>query len=334
MCAGDVGTAAVATGVWSVRLPLPQDRPDHVVSYLVAGESDRLTIIDAGDGSPASWRALAAALSDINRSLVDVEAFVATHFHPDHVGMADRLLAGNSGMQLLMSDADRRGQEIGIDLEHHTQALLDDDAADFAVAVSTIERIAPQERAFTQLDDGRLLPIAGGLRVIGTPGHTSGHVCLFDERRRIVFVGDHILPDMHPSLAAPSPGLPHPLRSYRHSLQKVLDLRAECALPGHGDVITDIARRTAEHRAHHEVKSSRTLAALRGNPGTHAFALARIERRGQAWHALSPLQRWASFAKTWAHLVELRERGAVRLSSRAPVWTVIEERGTTWKTSM
>ena len=40
------------------------------------------------------------------------------------------------------------------------------------------------------IEDGDVLPMLGGLRVIHTPGHTPGSVCLYGVRDRVLFVGD------------------------------------------------------------------------------------------------------------------------------------------------
>jgi glyoxylase-like metal-dependent hydrolase (beta-lactamase superfamily II) len=40
--------------------------------------------------------------------------------------------------------------------------------------------------------DGQVLPIAGGLRVVHTPGHTEGHVALLHEPTGVLITGDSI----------------------------------------------------------------------------------------------------------------------------------------------
>ena len=42
----------------------------------------------------------------------------------------------------------------------------------------------------TPVEDGQVLPILGGLRVVHTPGHTPGSICLYAERLKLLFVGD------------------------------------------------------------------------------------------------------------------------------------------------
>lgn len=330
MTTGSRGAAELSPiehGLWSVQLPVLENQPDHVNSYVLAGESGKLTIIDAGDGSPTAWRAMTAALGTVNRSVADVEAFVATHFHPDHVGMAARLASDNVSVRLLLGAADHGGQEAENDLREHAAVLAAADFDSFVDALAAVDELAPPNLPFEQLVDGQQLPFGGGLRVVGTPGHTAGSVCLFDERRGVVFTGDHLLPDMHPGLAAPSAGLPNPVRSYRRSLAALGALRADIALPGHGGVVRDVAARISEHRTHLTARSGRTRDAVESFPQLHAYELAQKLSSGSSWQGLNPLHRWAAYAKTKAHLVNLRDRGEVIESDRAPVWTVNEKRG-------
>ena len=42
----------------------------------------------------------------------------------------------------------------------------------------------------TPITDGQVIPILGGLRVVHTPGHTPGSICLYAEGHKLLFVGD------------------------------------------------------------------------------------------------------------------------------------------------
>jgi glyoxylase-like metal-dependent hydrolase (beta-lactamase superfamily II) len=52
--------------------------------------------------------------------------------------------------------------------------------------------MTPEPPEIHPIEDGEVLPMLGGLRVIHTPGHTPGSVCLYGARDRIVFVGDNL----------------------------------------------------------------------------------------------------------------------------------------------
>jgi glyoxylase-like metal-dependent hydrolase (beta-lactamase superfamily II) len=52
--------------------------------------------------------------------------------------------------------------------------------------------MTPEPPSVQLIEDGDVLPLLGGLRVVHTPGHTPGSVCLYGARDRIVFVGDNL----------------------------------------------------------------------------------------------------------------------------------------------
>ena len=43
-----------------------------------------------------------------------------------------------------------------------------------------------------ELTDGQVLPVAGGLRVVHTPGHSPGHVSYLHEESGVLITGDAI----------------------------------------------------------------------------------------------------------------------------------------------
>ena len=80
--------------------------------------------------------------------------------------------------------------------------------------------------------DGEVLPYLGGLRVIHTPGHTHGSICLLLEKSRVLFVGDTII-NNEDRLSRPLP-----FGADRHeseqSLRKLARLNFDICCFGHG----------------------------------------------------------------------------------------------------
>lgn len=50
--------------------------------------------------------------------------------------------------------------------------------------------ITPVPPSYRPVEDGDVLPVLGGLRVVHTPGHTPGSICLYAPRERLLFTGD------------------------------------------------------------------------------------------------------------------------------------------------
>src|SRR5207237_1481409 len=72
-------------------------------------------------------------------------------------------------------------------------------------------------------------------RVIWTPGHSAGHICLFDAVHKVLLSGDHVLPRITPSVGLHVRAASNPLPDYLDSLRLIGRLEAELVLPGHGD---------------------------------------------------------------------------------------------------
>jgi glyoxylase-like metal-dependent hydrolase (beta-lactamase superfamily II) len=81
---------AVLDGVWQMRLPLPFEL-DHVNVYLVA-LGDGYMLVDCGLDTEESYGELTAQLAEIGVPITSIREIFLTHTHPDHVGLAKRLL--------------------------------------------------------------------------------------------------------------------------------------------------------------------------------------------------------------------------------------------------
>jgi glyoxylase-like metal-dependent hydrolase (beta-lactamase superfamily II) len=138
-------------------------------------DGDGITLIDSGHAG--SLPAIERALAGLDASLADVRRLICTHGHPDHAGSA-RAIA-DRGIEVFIHPADAENLEVGLGdvVRHPTRGRI------FAA-------MTPPLVTFHPLSDGDVLPVMGGLRVIHTPGHTPGSVCLFAPRDGVLFVGD------------------------------------------------------------------------------------------------------------------------------------------------
>jgi glyoxylase-like metal-dependent hydrolase (beta-lactamase superfamily II) len=157
----------IAPGVHAIRLL-------SVYAFLI--DEPRLTLIDAGLIGSAGR--VQRYVKRMGRSLDDLAQIICTHAHPDHIGGV-RELAGDRDVEVLMHPADLDGLKVTLR-----------DAVANRNRGQLIAYFTRHPGEATPITDGQVLPILGGLRVVHTPGHTPGSVCLYAERHRLLFVGD------------------------------------------------------------------------------------------------------------------------------------------------
>lgn len=138
--------------------------------YLVR-EDDGLTLIDTG--LPGSAAAILAAARELG---MPIQRIVLTHAHGDHLGSLDALHQLLPEVEVLVSARDARFLAGDMSLDPgEPQVKL---RGDYRTTATEPSRL---------LYDGDQV---GSLQVISTPGHTPGHIALFDARDGTLIAGD------------------------------------------------------------------------------------------------------------------------------------------------
>jgi glyoxylase-like metal-dependent hydrolase (beta-lactamase superfamily II) len=155
-------------------------------------------------------------------------------------------------------------------------------------------------------------------RVVWTPGHTNGHICLYDEERSTLMTGDHVLDPISPNVSLAREYLGNPLGQYLQSLRKVGELNADLVLPAHGDPFRSVSRRVRELLAHHDEREAEVVEAVSHGAltGYQVAAALPWTRRRRTLADLQLGQQRMAMTETLAHLEELRVRGLVRRERR------------------
>ncbi|MBD2860437.1 MBL fold metallo-hydrolase [Paenibacillus sp. IB182363] len=104
---------------------------------------------------------------------------------------------------------------------------------------------APVDRTITH---GERLPIAGGLVVIGTPGHTPGHISLYHQPSRTLIAADALTVE-DGRLLGPSAGQTHDMPLALRSLLALSEYDIDSVVCYHGGLYRDTNSRIRERIA-------------------------------------------------------------------------------------
>ncbi|WP_082177703.1 MBL fold metallo-hydrolase [Arthrobacter sp. RIT-PI-e] len=166
-----------------------------------------------------------------------------------------------------------------------------------------------------ELPDGEVLAVPGSvIRVLATPGHTGGHICLVDERRKLLFTGDHVLPAVFPGLGLGGPTVTNPLADYAESVRRVCRYPEHEVLPGHGHRFTGVADRAREC-LEHQLQRTRQVAAALEEARTRStvptvWELAAGLTWSAGWAGLQGFQLLSALSQTAMHRDHVGEPGA------------------------
>jgi glyoxylase-like metal-dependent hydrolase (beta-lactamase superfamily II) len=261
------------TGVRIYRIPCQVFEGLSARVYLLLGAGPP-TLVDAGSGQGESTRQILAGIDSVRTRFGepvragDINRIILSHCHIDHVDGLPELLPHTSA-QVAIHPLDRRAvvsrreymvvgdsrlgtffQEAGVDPARRRQLLQ----------ASHLNRNPIESVPIAlSLADGEELD---GLRIIHTPGHSAGHVCI--AVGNILLSADHILaqtvPQQWPESMAAYTGIGH----YLESLDKIARIPGfELTLAAHEQAIHDVYARIVTIRGAHKRRLDRLLETLR-----------------------------------------------------------------------
>ncbi|MCX6012171.1 MAG: MBL fold metallo-hydrolase, partial [Chloroflexi bacterium] len=98
--------------------------------------------------------------------------------------------------------------------------------------------------------------------ILLTPGHSVGHLCLYDVKGKVLIAGDHVLPVITPNISLWPRSGANPLRAYLNSMNNIKNLDVKIVLPGHQEVFTDFRGRVKDIIKHHKDRINELMTVL------------------------------------------------------------------------
>jgi glyoxylase-like metal-dependent hydrolase (beta-lactamase superfamily II) len=311
--AAELGLTEVATDVFELRLPIPFE--DGLVNVFLFPDGDVADLVDCGMNTEDSVEAIHTAVRRVGAKRL--RRLVVTHIHPDHYGAAG-IFAGPGLADLYLHRLEVPLVEPRyIELEHlvaevRSYLLVNGVPEAEAEVLSNSQRalsdIVKPAVAAVQLEGAETLEVGRRrLRVEWTPGHSPGHICLYDEGDKLLVAGDHMLPELSPNIGLHPQSTPDPLHEYLDGLRRLAGYEPRLILPAHGRPFTDALNRVTELLAHHKRRLDQIASIVsRGERNAWSVALELWGPRDNAWEKRAALQ------EGLAHLQALAVEGRIK----------------------
>ena len=307
----------IAAGLYTIEIPLPVSQLRSINSYVITAPT-RNMIIDTGMYHDECMAAMQAGLHELDVDLSKTDFFI-THCHGDHFGLVPRLINNGAAIYINTREADV--------LQRIKSGAIISEIADFIHASgfpeSEVDHIFPDRGSafkrvdslpFRFVDDGDCVE-AGDyqLQCVRTPGHTKGHICLYEPTKKFLIAGDHLLGDITPGIQGRC-NTEDPLKEYLQSLDKIDALDIEMVLPGHRGLFKNCHERITELQEHHRQRAQEVIAVVReGELDTYQVASRMTwDVDCDSWDVFPLMQQFFATGEACAHLRYLEEQGIIQ----------------------
>ena len=270
---------------------------------------ERTLIIDAGWNREECMLAMQASLRQLGVDLKKTDFFV-THGHGDHLGLVPSLATDSSIIYFNQPDAEwlKKAARLGSLIDCARLNGFPEEE------LQSLPKGSPEYNLpFCIVKEGDTL-ISGEYRFVcvETPGHTKGHICLYEPEKRVLVAGDHIFDDITPNITLWTDDR-NPLKEYLSSLDKVGEYDIELVLPGHRRLIRNCKERILQLKEHHEKRAEQIVGILEKGP-QDAFRVASqmsSDITYDSWDFFPLMQEWFATSEAITHLKYLEQEGMI-----------------------
>jgi len=319
----DVYLNRIIEGIFQIRIPLINVNVadlGHVNCYLIKGVSGWV-LLDCGWYDVNTFKILKKSLKNINLELSDITHIVLTHSHPDHYGVASKIKQLFPKTQIFYHALEfcliqskrtelSNFKDISNLLSLHGVPEKNLNSMDFA-SIPTVKNDKKPDHIFY---GGEIIHTGVfDLEVIWTPGHSPGHICMYEQKNKLLFSGDHILPTITPNVSYMPFSGDNPLGNYLCSLIKLSNIPIRLVLPGHEYPFSELKDRIIAIIHHHCERESEIQNIIKNNYfNSYEIAQQLTWNVNLAWDEFPPLLKRAAITETIAHLEHMRWKGKIK----------------------
>lgn len=311
----------VYQNIYNNQIPLPKNPLRSINSYVITSENRNL-IIDTGFNTVECQTELMKGLKELDIDLNKTDLLI-THMHTDHSGLAHFLK--KQGVQVIyFSQIDGKISNQASKWDAYFQTFNqqlgfgEEKSIKFGKEFGTRQT---EPLKFSPLFEGDKINIGDySFEVVETPGHTPGHIGLYEKKHKLFFSGDHILDEITPNITFW--GFDQDiLATYFESLNKVQEYEIDYLFTSHRKIIRDHRKRISELLQHHQERLNEIMGILRDGRKTPVEIAASMhwDLSHKKWDDFPYSQKWFAAGEALSHLEHLVHIGVAERTTNVEV---------------
>ena len=194
----------VYPNIYKQEIPLPNNPLRAINSYIIVSKEKNL-IIDTGFNRKECKEVFMEGIDELDIDFNKTDLFI-THLHSDHSGLAAAL--NKEGTRIYAGKIDGRmiNEMAGTEYWENFNELkkvFDLEKDNISFDDHPGYKYCPKESIdFIPLEEGNKIEIGDySFEVVDIPGHTPGHIGLYERDKKIFFCGDYVLDRITPNIA-------------------------------------------------------------------------------------------------------------------------------------
>lgn len=325
----------IINGIYRIKIDVPFE-VGFVCTYIFQID-DSTILIDSGLRSENWKNKFFSILKKINIPISSIDYCIVSHNHMDHIGLVSYLKQKNPEIQILMHDI--TSKELKWETNPENYHNIEKQAIELAKQLMSFGMTEKQSKTLIEYftkwskmknyvkpdrilyDNDEIKFGNNSLKIIWTPGHTLGHICIFDTNRKFLFSGDHILSRITPHIGNyiinpvvkreyASYNFKNVLKLYLNSLDRIEKLNPKKIFPAHQEIIEDPIERIQEIREHHKNRINEITNLISKDPRT-PFEIAQ-----KHFGPLDDVNTFLAVSEVLGHLIYLEEKDLVERIER------------------
>ncbi len=211
---------------------------EGIIHPVVLKDNNEMILVDCG--YVGFMPIIEDAIKSENLDCNQLTKVLITHHDHDHMGALADFKQKYPNIKIVASEIEApyiAGEKKSLRLEQAEalQNTLSEEQKSFGKAFCKILKSVRPVKVDLLVHDGEVMNWCGGCEIIGTPGHTPGHISLYLKNQRTLITGDAVALE-NSQLVIANPQFTLDIENANKSISKILDYDAETYICYHGGI--------------------------------------------------------------------------------------------------